>query len=189
MQDETPQEEIIPSAVIPGGILDIPTEMNAIIPMGTMVSPKKGQDSLGGLQAGASEVSQGSGNDIFKISSKGIHLGAANFADAPFSVDMQGNVVAETLVTTELHIPDATTANSFHVDTEGNTWWGATTLGASVASVTKAGVGNFSNITISGGSVDVDTFNGVINLGNINVAAMGWTQTSVFSVTDADTVD
>src|SRR3990167_8876309 len=94
MQDETPQEEIIPSAVIPGGILDIPTELNAIIPMGTMVSPKKGQDSLGGLQAGASEVSQGSGNDIFKISSKGIHLGAANFADAPFSVDMQGNLIA-----------------------------------------------------------------------------------------------
>src|SRR3990167_5647064 len=121
MQDETPQEEIIPSAVIPGGILDIPTELNAIIPMGTMVQPKKGQDSLGGLQAGASEVSQGSGNDIFKISSKGIHLGAANFADAPFSVDMQGNVVAETLVTTQIDIPDLTTANSFHVDTSGNT--------------------------------------------------------------------
>src|SRR3990167_11034700 len=98
MQDETPQEEIIPSAVIPGGILDIPTELNAIIPMGTMVQPKKGQDSLGGLQAGASEVSQGSGNDVFKISSKGIHLGAANFEDAPFSVSMSGAVVATQLV-------------------------------------------------------------------------------------------
>src|SRR3990167_2335617 len=188
MKDITPKSYTAPSsAETPYGV-DFSGEDVLSVPMGTMISPKKGQDSLGGLYAGANEVSQGSGNDIFKISSKGIHLGAANFADAPFSVDMQGNVVAETLVTTELHIPNSTTANSFHVDTEGNTWWGATTLGASVASVTKAGVGNFSNITISGGSVDVDTFNGIINLGNINVAAMGWTQTSAFSVTDADTV-
>src|SRR3990167_6504088 len=183
-KDITPRLNTPSSAEIPYGV-DFSGEDALSVPMGTMVSPKKGQDSLGGLQAGATEVSQGSGNDVFKISSKGIHLGAANFADAPFSVDMQGNVVAETLVTTELHIPDATTANSFHVDTEGNTWWGATTLGASVASVTKAGLGTFSNISITGGTVGSAV---VVAIGALNVAARGWTQTSVFSVTDADTV-
>ena len=56
-----------------------------------------------------------------------------------------------------LDIPDTITANSFHVDLDGNAWWGATTLGASVASVTKAGLGTFSNIVITGAN---STFNG-----------------------------
>ncbi len=36
----------------------------------------------------------GSGNSIFKASYLGIHLGHANFASAPFSVDMYGNLYA-----------------------------------------------------------------------------------------------
>src|SRR3990167_1306270 len=84
-----------------------------------------------------------------------------------------------------LDIPDTVTANSFHVDVDGNTWWGATTLGASVASVTKAGLGTFSNIAITGGTVGASV---VVNIGAVNIAARGWTQTSAFSVTDADTV-
>src|SRR3990167_4166538 len=46
--------------------------------------------SLGGLQGNATSVQQGSGNDIYKASEKGIHLGAAEFDDAPFSVTMAG---------------------------------------------------------------------------------------------------
>ena len=56
------------------------------------------------------------------------------------------------LVAGSIDIPDTTSANSFHVDSDGNTWWGATTLGSAVASVTRAGVGTFSKINISGGS-------------------------------------
>ena len=48
-----------------------------------------------------------------------------------------------------LDIPDTTTANSFHVDTAGNAWWGATTFAAAIASVSKLGAGIFSNITAS----------------------------------------
>ena len=152
-----------------------------------VVLPKETEvfgQSLGGLQAGASEVSQGSGNDVFKISSKGIHLGAANFDDAPFSVDMQGNVVAETLVTTELHIPNSTTANSFHVDTAGNTWWGATTFAAAVASVSKAGAGIFTSVTLSG-SVAIS---GIANNTSTDISLLEKTHDLVFSVTDADTI-
>src|SRR3990167_11315336 len=54
----------------------------------------------GGLQANATSVQQGSGNEVFKTTSKGIHLGAAEFADAPFSVDMEGNVVGTTMTLT-----------------------------------------------------------------------------------------
>ena len=49
---------------------------------------------FGGLLANSSSIQQGSGNDIFMASEKGIHLGDAEFSDAPFSVDMQGNLRA-----------------------------------------------------------------------------------------------
>jgi hypothetical protein len=37
----------------------------------------------------------GSGNNVFKADPKGIYLGDAHFEDAPFSVDMEGNLYAE----------------------------------------------------------------------------------------------
>lgn len=47
-----------------------------------------------------------------------------------------------------IDIPDTTTASSFHVDSSGNTWWGATTLAASTANVTAAGVGTFAGLSV-----------------------------------------
>ena len=37
----------------------------------------------------------GSGNNVFKADPKGIYLGDADFEDAPFSVDMEGSLIAE----------------------------------------------------------------------------------------------
>lgn len=51
--------------------------------------------------------------------------------------------------------------------------------------VTEAGEVTATNITITGGSIGGTT---TIGIANVNIAARGWTQTSVFSVTDADTV-
>lgn len=93
--------------------------------------------------------------------------------------------IAGTLTASSINIPDTTTANSFHVDTSGNAWWGATTLGAALASVLNTGAATFTNISITGGSISGTT---TVGIGNVNLAARGWTQTSVFSVTDADTV-
>lgn len=45
-----------------------------------------------------------------------------------------------------IDIPDTTTANSFHTDSSGNTWWGATTLANATASITAAGVGTFAGL-------------------------------------------
>ena len=53
----------------------------------------------------------------------------------------------------QLNIPDTITANSFHVDTTGNTWWGATTLGASTASVLNTGVATFTSVTVNGSTL------------------------------------
>jgi hypothetical protein len=71
-----------------------------------------------------------------------------------------------------LDIPDTITANSFHVNTAGDTWWGATTLGTSVASVTKAGVGTFSNVLITGGNIGSVTAMTVESTG-LNVGTTG----------------
>ena len=54
-----------------------------------------------------------------------------------------------------LNIPDTVTANSFHVDSEGNTWWGATTLGSAIAKVLKTGIATFTNIVITGSSTQI----------------------------------
>ena len=58
-----------------------------------------------------------------------------------------------------LDIPDKVTANSFHVDTAGNTWWGATAIGSAVGKVLNTGAATFSNMTITGGSVATTTLN------------------------------
>jgi hypothetical protein len=52
-----------------------------------------------------------------------------------------------------LDIPDTVTANSFHVDIDGDTWWGATTFGSAVASVSKAGAAIFKSIQVGGSSI------------------------------------
>lgn len=95
------------------------------------------------------------------------------------------------LSVSSLNIPDSTTANSFHVDTSGNAWWGtnvATGYATAPASILNTGAATFSNVTITGGSVATSTFSGTISLSNINVAAQGWSQTSAFTITDADTI-
>jgi len=56
---------------------------------------------LGTITAGILQgvtMSIGSGNNVFKADTNGIYLGNANFNDAPFKVDMQGNITAETLL-------------------------------------------------------------------------------------------
>lgn len=55
---------------------------------------------FGGLEANATSVQQGDGNNIYKVSPLGLHLGAADFSDAPFSVSMAGSVVANDLTLT-----------------------------------------------------------------------------------------
>lgn len=52
-----------------------------------------GISAIGGIIKGGS-IEIGSGDSVFKAGSSGIHLGDADFADADFSVDMEGNLKA-----------------------------------------------------------------------------------------------
>lgn len=90
-----------------------------------------------------------------------------------------------------LDIPDTTTANSFHVESDGDTYWGAnvaTGLAGAPASITKAGVGTFSNIVITGGSVSGTPISSIPNNSSTDISLLDFTHDLVFSVTDKDTV-
>ena len=50
---------------------------------------------LGGSRMGASEIIRGAGDKIFKVGEKGIWLGNAVFGNAPFKVDVNGNLTAQ----------------------------------------------------------------------------------------------
>lgn len=59
----------------------------------------------------------------------------------------------------DLNIPDTTTANSFHVDANGNAWWGANVASgyaSAPASILNTGAASFSNVTITGGSLNIN---------------------------------
>lgn len=99
----------------------------------------------------------GAGNQVINIQkNQGIWIGDANFADAPFSVDMDGNAVAGTLVTDQLNIPDENvTDNSMHVETDGDTWWGCTHTNFTsnndnaLAYILKTGQAKFQKVVIT----------------------------------------
>lgn len=50
---------------------------------------------IGGLSMFGDSFKRGTGNKVFGASNDGIWLGAADFADAPFQVDMEGNATME----------------------------------------------------------------------------------------------
>lgn len=71
---------------------------------------------------------------------------------------------------TSLDIPDTTTANSFHVDNTGNTWWGANVasgISAANASVTSAGLATFKNVLVGGTTTQYQINNsGIFSFGD-----------------------
>lgn len=91
----------------------------------------------------------------------------------------------------EVHIPDAdVTANSFHADVDGDTWWGATQTSFNsnndnaLAYVLKTGVAKFQSITLSSNVA----ISGIANNTATDIAILDLTHNLVFSVTDADTI-
>ena len=79
------------------------------------------------------------------------------------SVEFNDGTFRGVLEASSIHIPDQSTANSFHTDSDGNSWWGATAIGSAVAKVLKDGAATFSSITITGGTVNWSTVSGTAN--------------------------
>lgn len=79
-------------------------------------------------------------------------------------------------------------ATSFHVDIDGNMWLGAATFAGAVASISNAGAGTFSNITITGGSISSTPISSIPNSTATDISLLEFSHNLVFSVTDADTI-
>ena len=79
--------------------------------------------------------------------------------------------IAGSLTASEIHIPNEITANSFHVDADGNSWWGAATLASSAAKVLNTGAGTFSSLTITGGTVGTNVTIVSTDAGTIEIGA------------------
>lgn len=93
----------------------------------------------------------------------------ANRATAPFRVYEDGSVVSTGLAVSKLDIPDTTTANSFHVDTAGNAWWGSNTASSyttAPASVLNTGLATFNNVYVRG-----EIKSQVLSYGSVQVTA------------------
>jgi len=115
-------------------------------------------------------------------------------------IEFNSGTFRGTLIAGSIHIPDEnTTANSFHTDSSGNTWWGCThTLfdadnNNATAYILKTGAGKLSNLILTGlqAGSEVDGLylkaNTVVS-GAVNVALREWTCTCVFSSSDYNTV-
>ena len=74
------------------------------------------------------------------------------------------------------------------MNSDGDTWWGATTFAGAVASVSKAGAILGSSVTITGGAISGASLASVPNDTVTDISLMECSHDLVFSVTDADTI-
>lgn len=125
------------------------------------------------------------------------HIQSQNFVTgvSGWQMNADGNLEANagtfrgSLIAGDLHIPDQdTSANSFHTDTSGNTWWGATETNFNAdnnnatAYVLNTGVAKFQNVIL-------DTNVQLKNLSSGSLLSIqGWQFDGAFSATDLDTV-
>ena len=87
--------------------------------------------TAGGFTLNATALYTGS-KTAYDDNKAGIHIGTdgIGIGDNVFTVSDAGHLIATSayiegeLVAGEIHIPDKTTANSFHVNTAGYAWWG-----------------------------------------------------------------
>jgi parallel beta-helix repeat protein len=88
-----------------------------------------------------------------------------------------------------IHIPDEdTTANSFHVESDGDTWWGCTQTNWTAdnnnanAYVLSSGVAQFQSVTLTGSVIATDFQPGT------DIAIQGWSSSLEFVASDYRTV-
>lgn len=90
-QDLTPKFATLPSAA---QSLYTPTASGSDTSQSTGMAT-----TTGGLQANPTQLTRGSGNAVFGVDTNGLWMGAADFADAPWTVDYFGN---ETIKSSDL---------------------------------------------------------------------------------------
>ena len=132
------------------------------------------------------EIKVGTGDNAYRVDSQGLYLGSEQFATAPFRVTMAGALTATSAAisgTIDIGGDDAT---SFHVDSAGGIWSGASVANKATAPfrVSSAGALVATNITATGtinaeggylaSGVYIDNANGLLcESGGLNVGVAG----------------
>lgn len=127
-------------------------------------------ESMGGLQMFSNTFKRGYGDKVFGSDENGIWLGAADFADAPFKVDMDGNLTTTGYIAVGGAADDV---NSGDTEVEGSKLKpGTVTADYVVASI------SISSPTITGGTIAIGSGNSIfkadangIYLGNASFAS------------------
>lgn len=137
-----------------------------------MIAQANSQGGVVSYGTGYSFVGENLQSTNFQAGVMGWQLGSNGNIEANngnFRGDITGatGTFTGTVTVGSLNIPDSVTADSFHVDTNGNAWWGATTLGSAKASVLKTGAAVFTNIAIGGTTLQyVITNSGIFSFGD-----------------------
>jgi hypothetical protein len=99
------------------------------------------------------EVESNASTNLTSIRSRNFVAGSTGWSiKSDGSIEANSGTFRGALIANSLDIPDTTTANSFHVTTTGDVWWGAAAIGNATAKVLKTGVATFTDIDITGGN-------------------------------------
>ena len=158
-----------------------------------MIGTNHSADNSAQVQVGADSIGSGStvsqsnnqtggqmaGKESYADVAAGYFLGVDVDGTAKFNIGDSSSYVkwnGTTLTVvggvniSQLNIPDSTTANSMHVDTSGNTWWGSNVAGGistSLASIDASGNAIFKSIKIGGTSIQYTVSNtGIFSFGD-----------------------
>jgi len=135
--------------------------------------------------AGLNLTKQAIQSDNFDSGNSGWRLTAGGELEANTGI-FRGTISA-----TALDIPNDTSANSMHVDSDGNTWWGANDSDFAVSNdtalayVLKTGVAKFQSVTLANNVA----ISGIANDSNTDIQLLEMSHNLTFAVTDANTIN
>jgi hypothetical protein len=190
--------------IIPGSMEDEVIETNQVFQPNAINGSKIESLTVNKLRAGSLNVDEYLQSTGYVAGSTGWRIngdGSVEFDSGYFRGDITGatGTFSGSITAGSIDIPDTTTSNSFHVETDGDTFWGTTPAlftsnnDNATSYILKTGAARFSSVKITGltagSSLDGQYFlaNSVASA-SAKLALRGWTQTCTFTVTDADTV-
>jgi len=128
------------------------------------------------------ELQVGMGSKVLRADQQGLWLGAETFASAPFSVDMEGNVVANN-ITLGGYIPTGGAVGDVQTTIGGG---GLSAISANIGSITA---GTITGVTITGGTLQTATSGRRIKISSSPANSIEFYDSStLYGVLEADKV-
>lgn len=136
------------------------------------------------------ELQVGMGDTVMRVDQQGLWLGAERFADAPFSVDMDGNVIASN-ITLGGYVPTGGAAADVNANsgTVNANKINAANLSAISANLGTITAGTITGVTITGGTLQTATSGRRIKISSSPANSIEfYDDTTLYGVLEADKV-